>query len=142
MVGKIMGANCVFYWSYSWNYWANCYFYMSWQTKKLDDVCEVEYGTRVVNKKHGGSIYPVYGGGGATFFMDRYNREDRMVVARFAMSEQCTRFVNGEFFLNDSGLTLAPKNAKISQDFLDWQTLHLNDQIYSLARGSAQKNLD
>src|SRR3989344_1838930 len=116
---------------------------MSWQTKKLDDVCEVEYGTRVVNKKHGGSIYPVYGGGGATFFMDRYNREDRMVVARFAMSEQCTRFVKGKFFLNDSGLTVSPKNTKeISQDFLDLQFYFLNDYIYTLARGTAQKNLD
>lgn len=115
----------------------------NWQTKRLDDACEVEYGTRVVNKKHGGSKYPVYGGGGATFFMDRFNRENRIVVARFAMSEQCTRFVNGEFFLNDSGLTLAPKDTgEISQNFLDWQTLYLNDVIYSLARGSAQKNLD
>ena len=114
-----------------------------WQTKRLDDACEVEYGTRVVNKKHGGSKYPVYGGGGATFFMDRSNRENRMVVARFAMSEQCTRFVTGEFFLNDSGLTVAPKSCRvIAQGFLDWQMLFLNDKIYSLARGSAQKNLD
>ena len=115
----------------------------NWQTKKIDDVCEVEYGTRVVNKKHGGTIYPVYGGGGATFFMDKYNREDRMVVARFAMSEQCTRFVKGKFFLNDSGLTVSSKNPKeISQDFLDLQLYFLNDYIYSLARGAAQKNLD
>lgn len=114
-----------------------------WQTKKIDAVCEVEYGTRVVNKKHGGSKYPVYGGGGATFFVDRSNRKDRMVISRFAMSEQCTRFVSGEFFLNDSGLTLSPKDDKeISQDFLNWETLFLNDHIYSLARGSAQKNLD
>jgi len=27
--------------------------------------CEVEYGTRVVQKRDGGSVYPVYGGGGA-----------------------------------------------------------------------------
>lgn len=115
----------------------------NWQTKKIDDACEVEYGTRVVNKKHGGTIYPVYGGGGATFFMDKYNREDRMVVARFAMSEQCTRFVKGKFFLNDSGLTVSPKDPKeISQDFLDLQLYFLNDYIYSLARGAAQKNLD
>lgn len=116
---------------------------MSWLTKPIDDVCEVEYGTRVVNKRDGGSIYSVYGGGGATFHMDEFNRENRMVVARFAMSEQCTRFVRGKFFLNDSGLTLSPKKQMpIAQDFLDWQMLFLNDQIYSLAKGSAQKNLD
>jgi len=41
----------------------------NWVTKKLDEACDVEYGTRVVNKRDGGTIYPVYGGGGATFFM-------------------------------------------------------------------------
>ena len=51
----------------------------NWQTKKIDDACNVEYGTRVVNKRDGGSIYPVYGGGGATFFMDTYNRENKKV---------------------------------------------------------------
>lgn len=115
----------------------------SWQTRKLNEVCEVEYGTRVVNKRDGGTKYPVYGGGGATFFMNEYNREDKMVIARFAMSESCTRFVRGKFFLNDSGLTVAPKNNKeIDQDFLNLQLYFLNDCIYSLARGTAQKNLD
>lgn len=116
---------------------------MDWQIKKLNEVCNVEYGTRVVNKRDGGVKYPVYGGGGATFFMDEYNREDKMVIARFAMSESCTRFIKGKFFLNDSGLTVAPKNNKeINQDFLDLQLIYLNDHIYSLARGTAQKNLD
>lgn len=115
----------------------------TWQEKTLGDICEINYGTRVVKKRDGGTIYPVYGGGGATFFMDTYNRENSLVVARFAMSEQCTRFVKDKFFLNDSGLTLKPidKN-EISQDFLNWQMLYLNDYIHSLGRGSAQKNLN
>ena len=114
-----------------------------WEIKRLDDACEVEYGTRVVNKRDGGTIYPVYGGGGATFSIDTYNRENCFVVARFAMSEKCTRFVEGKFFLNDSGLSVKPKNTKeILQDFLNLQILYLNDHIYSLARGTAQKNLD
>ena len=115
----------------------------TWHVKKLDEVCDVEYGTRVVSKRDGGSQYPVYGGGGATFFMDEYNREDQMVIARFAMSALCTRFVKGKFFLNDSGLTIAPKDSKeIVQAFLDYQTIYLNDTFYALAKGSAQKNLD
>lgn len=114
-----------------------------WKKKKLDVACEVEYGTRVVNKRDGGTIYPVYGGGGATFFMDTYNRENCFIVARFAMSQQCTRFVEGKFFLNDSGLSVKPKDTnEIMQDFLNLQMLYLNDHIYSLARGTAQKNLD
>lgn len=114
-----------------------------WITDEIDNLCNVEYGTRVVQKNDGGTIYPVYGGGGATFFMDTHNREDRLTIARFAMSAKCTRFVKGKFFLNDSGLTLSPKNtSKIEQAFLNYQCLALNDKFYSLAKGSAQKNLD
>lgn len=114
-----------------------------WEIRRLDEACEVEYGTRVVQKRDGGTIYPVYGGGGATFFMDTFNREDCLVVARFAMSAQCTRFVEGKFFLNDSGLTVKPKNDKeLLPDFLNLQMLFLNDHIYSLSRGAAQRNLN
>jgi type I restriction enzyme S subunit len=108
----------------------------------LEEVCSVEYGTRVVQKRDGGSVYPVYGGGGATFKMDQFNREDRLVIARFGMSEECTRFVTGKFFLNDSGLTVSPKNGALLQRFLDYQILSLNDDIYALGKGTAQRNLD
>lgn len=112
-------------------------------TKRLDNACVIEFGTRVVNKKDGGSIYPVYGGGGATFKMDTYNRENCLVVSRFAMSKQCTRFVEGKFYLNDSGLTVKPKNEKeLAQEYLDYLLLTLNDTIYSLSRGTAQRNLN
>lgn len=115
---------------------------MNFETKKLIDVCDIEFGTRVVRKVDGGSIYPVYGGGGATFKMDTYNREDCLVVARFAMSETCTRIVKGKFFLNDSGLTLKAKENIIAQEYLETVILGKNDEIYSLGRGAAQKNLD
>ena len=109
--------------------------------KKLGEVCDINYGTRVVQKKDGGSIYPVYGGGGATFRMDTYNREDCLVVARFAMSPKCTRIVKGKFFLNDSGLTL-DAHEELYQDYLNWHIISLNDEIYQTAKGAAQKNLD
>lgn len=113
-----------------------------WTYKKLGEVCNIDFGTRVVRSRDAGSIYPVYGGGGATFKMDMYNREDCMVISRFGMSEQCTRFVKGKFFLNDSGLTLSLKENCMIQEFMDWQILYLNNTIYSLGRGAAQKNLD
>ena len=113
-----------------------------WSVKKLVEVCEINYGTRVVQKKDGGTIYPVYGGGGATFKMDIYNREDCLVVSRFAMSSQCVRYVRGKFFLNDSGLTVKTDNVCLSQEYLDKCILSLNDKIYSLGKGVAQKNLD
>ena len=113
-----------------------------WQTKTLEEVCEVEYGTRVVQKRDGGSLYSVYGGGGATFHMDTYNREERLVIARFGMSEDCMRFVSGKFFLNDSGLTLSPKSKGLIQRFVDYKMLSMSSKIYDLGRGTAQKNLD
>lgn len=114
-----------------------------WIVDQLSAICEIEYGTRVVRKKDAGTKFPVYGGGGATFSMDTYNRENRMVVARFAMSEKCTRFVKGKFFLNDSGLTLnALDKEAVNERFLNYQILSLNDEIYSLGRGTAQKNLN
>ena len=113
-----------------------------WEVKKLNDVCKVNYGTRVVQKKDGGSTYPVYGGGGATFKMDKYNREDCLIVARFAMSPQCVRFVQGKFFLNDSGLSIESTLPTLKQVFLDKHIIALNDKIYSLGKGAAQKNLD
>jgi type I restriction enzyme S subunit len=109
----------------------------------IEEICNIEYGTRVVRKKDAGTIYPVYGGGGKTFFLDSFNRENRVVIARFAMSEKCTRRVIGKFALNDSGLTLSPKDESIlRQDYLDYFILSLNNQIYESARGTAQKNLD
>ena len=113
-----------------------------WEIKKLGEVCNINYGTRVVQKKDGGTVYPVYGGGGATFKMDRYNREDCLIVSRFAMSSQCVRYVSGKFFLNDSGLTIESYEAELSQSFLDKHIIALNDVIYSLGKGVAQKNLD
>jgi type I restriction enzyme S subunit len=74
--------------------------------------------------------------------MDEFNREDRLVIARFGLSEVCARFVSGQFFLNDSGLTLSPNIGTLLPRFVDYQMLCLNDDIYALGKGSAQKNLD
>ena len=114
-----------------------------WVTAPLEDVCDIEYGTRVVKKRDAGILYPVYGGGGATFFVDRYNREDCTIVSRFAMSKDCVRHVDGRFFLNDSGLSVAPKEQqRLTKWFLNYFLLANSSKIYSLGRGAAQKNLD
>lgn len=114
----------------------------NWKYKKLEDVCNIDYGTRVVQKKDKGSKYYVYGGGGATFMVDTYNREDCFIISRFAMSQKCTRYVKGKFFLNDSGLSVSPKIKELTQSFLDKVLLANNDTIYSFGKGMAQRNLD
>ncbi len=47
-----------------------------WEVKKLGEGCEGEYGTRVVRKRGGGTIFRAYGGGGAALFMDTFNLGD------------------------------------------------------------------
>jgi type I restriction enzyme S subunit len=114
-----------------------------WITQPLSDACDVEYGTRVVRKQNGGSIYPVYGGGGATFQMDSFNREDCLIVSRFGMSSDCVRKVDGRFFLNDSGLSVRTQRPdRLLQAFLDVQLFAKQSEIYGLGKGTAQKNLD
>lgn len=108
----------------------------------MDSVCNIQFGTRIVKKQTEAGQYYVYGGGGATFTTKSYNRENAITVSRFALSKECTRFIEGKFFLNDSGLTLHPKTNLLLFQFLKWHVFALNDKIYSLARGAAQKNLD
>ncbi|MBO5601126.1 MAG: restriction endonuclease subunit S [Prevotella sp.] len=114
-----------------------------WVYGTINDFCNIKYGTRVVRRNVTGNKYPVYGGGGETFRMDEYNREDCLVVARFSMSKQCTRIVRGKFFLNDSGLTVSPiESSGLDANLLDRYLLASNDLIYSYGRGSAQINLN
>ena len=113
-----------------------------WPRVRLGDVCEICPGTRVRRKDAIDGIYPVYGGGGATFTWPEYNREDQCIVSRFAMSEECVRFVKGRFFLNDSGLSVQTNDTRLTQEFLEWCLYGKQDEIYALGRGAAQKNLD
>ena len=112
-----------------------------WEYKTIEKCTSIEYGTRVVQKRDGGTIFPVYGGGGETFRMDRYNREDCLIIARFAMSPRCVRYVAGKFFLNDSGLSVKSKE-ELEQAYLNYHLLFFNDVIYHLGKGAAQRNLD
>ena len=109
----------------------------------LESVAIVNFGTRVTRKNNAGSLYPVYGGGGETFRVDQTNRSNCYIISRFAMSEECVRFVEGDFFLNDSGLTVESKDESVlSQKYLDKFLLANSKLIYSLGRGTAQINLD
>ncbi|HUX63284.1 restriction endonuclease subunit S [Sulfuricella sp.] len=109
----------------------------------LNEVATISFGTRVTKKRDAGTLYPVYGGGGATFALDEFNRENCFIVSRFGMSEECVRFVCGKFFLNDSGLTADTLDkGRLHQRFLDTYLVGMQPQIYGLGRGTAQKNLN
>lgn len=114
-----------------------------WKEYILENIADINYGTRIVKDTAIGNEYYVYGGGDKSFLTSDYNRENTLVVARFGMSPKCTRFIKGKFFLNDSGLTVETKDKNfLNQEFLNWQLYYLNDYIYSLGKGVAQKNLN
>lgn len=113
-----------------------------WEKKRLGDVCQINFGKRIVAKDTQPGPYYVYGGGGATFTTMDYNRENCMIVSRFAMSPECVRFVRGRFFLNDSGLSVDSSTDLLTQEFIDKYLWASQPQIYNLGRGAAQKNLN
>lgn len=114
-----------------------------WEAKKLGDIVEVSFGKRIVKSKDQGTKYPVYGGGGATFYTDEHNREGGIIVSRFGVSENCVRVVSEPFWMLDSGFTVSPLDENsLDSNYLKHVLLHIQDRIFACARGHAQKNLD
>lgn len=114
-----------------------------WEVVELRDIVKVSFGERITKKEHEGCLYPVYGGGGITFYTDNYNREDSIVVSRFGMSEECVRIVNGRFWLLDSGFSVEPKDAnQLSVSYLYYVLKCIEDKVYDCGRGVGQKNID
>jgi type I restriction enzyme M protein len=116
-----------------------------WPTESLANAIIMNFGTRITKKTHSGTIFPVYGGGGESFRTNESNREDDYVISRFAMSENCVRFVSGQFWLLDSGGTfdISPQyKGKLLKEFVGRLLVHLQDEIYECSRGGGQRNLD
>lgn len=111
--------------------------------KTLVEVCSIEYGTRITRKENIEGEYPVYGSGRAMFSTETFNREGfNILIGRFALSLECVRLVTDTLFLNDSGLSVKPKNDSLLHKFIGYYLLYNQDVIYTCARGTAQKNLD
>ena len=114
-----------------------------WNISSIKHLANIEYGTRIVKKNSAGKKYPVYGGGGETFRTNSYNRSSCYVISRFGMSPNCVRYIQGDFFLNDSGLTIKSIDKKIVlQEYLDNYLFLNQDYVYDCGRGVAQKNID
>ena len=111
--------------------------------KILEDVCNINYGTRIVKENNNKGDYPVYGSGRAMFSTDTFNREGyNILIGRFALSLECVRFINDKIFLNDSGLSVKPKTDILLHKYIGYYLIHNQSIIYNCARGTAQKNLE
>jgi type I restriction-modification system DNA methylase subunit len=111
--------------------------------KTLEEICSIDYGTRIVRGNNTEGEYPVFGSGRQMFSTETFNREGfNVLIGRFALSLECVRIVNQKLFLNDSGLSVKPKTDNVLHKYIAYYLLENQNIIYDCARGTAQKNLD
>jgi type I restriction-modification system DNA methylase subunit len=80
------------------------------EIKTIDDISSIVYGERITKAKCIKGIYPVYGGGGISFYNKTKNYSGKnIIISRYAMSRECVRVIYGDFHLLDSGMTLSLK---------------------------------
>lgn len=116
-----------------------------WPIVTLGDVIELDFGERITKSEKLGTKYPVYGGGGESFRTDSFNRQDEYVIARFAMSDHCVRYVHGQFWLMDSGGTFTIKQkyvGQVNKNYIGKILLARQEDVFRCGRGGAQKNLN
>jgi type I restriction enzyme M protein len=117
----------------------------TYHTHTLNEIIDINFGIRITQQKNTGNKYPVFGGGGVSFYTDEYIREDEYVISRFGVSANCVRYVKGKFYLLDSGFTFSIKKeylSSIDKDFVGKMLLGYQDVIFKCSRGQAQKNMD
>lgn len=111
----------------------------------LDELCNIKLGTRVTKSNCPFGDIPVYGGGDASFTTNESNRsKGTLIVSRYAMSKECVRLVNSNFFLNDSGFSVESKDSK-KQKYINYILLSeiYQEHIYkNCTSGSIQKNIN
>ena len=83
--------------------------------KTLGEVCKVNQGTYIKPDMKIQGEYPVYGGGNASYYINQYNREDDIIVAKDGVSTDCVRYEKNKFFLNHHGWTLICKEQIIKK---------------------------
>jgi len=110
------------------------------ESMKIKDVCDIKNGTRIVKVDMVTQTYPVYGGGGISFYTDKYNRNGQTCkISREGMSMgNCVMLIYGKYYLNSQGLTIDTKDC--SYKYYVWYYLMINkDKVYKCENGSAQK---
>lgn len=114
---------------------------------KINDLCNIKFGKRITKSKDGidknkaDIAYPVYGGGNISFYTKESNRpKNTLIVSRFAVSKECVRLINEDFYLNDGGLSIHSINDN-NQTYINYILLSVQNYIYNMTRGSIQKGL-
>ena len=111
----------------------------------LEQICKINYGTRITKQNNTIGKIPVYGGGDITFYTNNYNRlKNTLIVSRYALSTTCVRLINHAFYLNDSGLSIDTNNSD-DQTYINYYLLsdYIQAIIYDkCTSGSVQRNIN
>lgn len=108
---------------------------------ELGSLCDTKSGEYITKAKMIKGLYPVYGGGNISNYINIFNRENELIINKDGVSENCIKIEYGKFFLNHHGWTLIHKNNEYRKFINNWL---LNNQlkIFNLANGSAQQGIN
>jgi type I restriction-modification system DNA methylase subunit len=113
----------------------NCY------EVELGHLVDTKSGDYITKSKMISGIYPVYGGGNISNYVNTYNRENELIINKDGVSLDCVKFEKSKFFLNHHGWTLIHKNVEYKK-YINYWLFNNQINIYNLATGSAQKGVN
>ncbi len=108
---------------------------------KLENLINIKSGEYILKSKMIAGIYPVYGGGNISNYINIYNRENELIINKDGVSLDCVKFESKKFFLNHHGWTLVYKIIDYKK-YINYYLINNQIQIYKLANGSAQKGIN
>ena len=107
---------------------------------RLGDICKVKQGDYLRKLKYTKGIYPVYGGGNISNYINIYNRNNKLIINKDGISHNCVKYEYNKFFLNHHGWTIQ-YNDNYYEKFIDNYLLNNQLIIYNCSNGSNQKGL-
>ena len=110
--------------------------------KTLGEVCKVNQGTYITKDMKINGDYPVYGGGNISYYINQYNREDDIIIAKDGISANCIRYEKNKFFLNHHGWTLIFKDDTIIKKYMFYYLQSIQPELLSIAKGMAQLGIN
>jgi restriction endonuclease S subunit len=111
------------------------------EMKTLGEVCKVNQGTYIKTDMKIKGEYPVYGGGNISFYINQWNRENEIIVAKDGVSENCVRYEKDKFFLNHHGWTINCKEIIIKK-YMYYYLHTIQSQLLNIAKGTAQLGIN
>jgi type I restriction-modification system DNA methylase subunit/restriction endonuclease S subunit len=109
--------------------------------KTLGEVCKVNQGTYIKSDMKIQGEYPVYGGGDISFYINQYNRENEIIIAKDGVSANCVRYEKNKFFLNHHGWSLICKE-QIIKKYMFYYLQSIQIELLSIAKGTAQLGIN